>query len=78
MKRSLFLPVFIFSRIAMISDRLIKHAAIARSRGLLFCAHPPKAMLPSPKLARINGTCQQKAKSVAETIAPILLMNLYI
>lgn len=30
-------------------------------------------VLPSPKLARISGTCQQKANRVAERIAPMLL-----
>jgi len=36
-----------------------------------FVTHDERAALPRPKLARIRVTCQQKAKTKAETTAPI-------
>ena len=55
----------------------MRTTASSKNRPLLFGSHWPAATLPKPKLARISGTCQQKAKNVAARTAPILLTILF-
>ena len=55
------MPVFFFSRIAEINDKLIKDKATVRNNPLWLCNHPPNAMHPRPTLDRIN------ARSLATT-----------
>ena len=71
-----FLPLTIFSRIAEASEAAIRKTAVARNAVLCVWIHRPIPTVPRPKLARMSVTCQQNAKTVAETTAAILLMNL--
>lgn len=71
-----FLPCFIFSLIADSKDNEIRNMAAKRNQPLCAGIQRPIVAVPRPKLARISEACQQKAKSVAERTAPILLKNL--
>ena len=75
MIRPVSLPFFFFSWIAAIRDRHIMEMAMVRNSHLWLTIHLPTATLPRPKLARTSEACQQKAKIVAERMAPMLLTN---
>lgn len=69
-------PVVLFSLTAPNNDNDRSKTAKKKNRPLLSGIQWPAAKLPKPKLARTSGTCQQKAKIVAEKIAPKLLATL--
>jgi len=67
------LPFFILSLTADTSDKHIKNIANARKTSLWLFIQLLIATLPKPKLTRISEACQQKAKTKADIIEPILL-----
>jgi hypothetical protein len=77
MMRPVFFPILFLSRSAENRDKSSISEAMARNQPLCRGIHWPMVALPSPKLARIRGTCQQKANKVAERIAPMLLNILF-
>ena len=68
-----FFPVFLFSLIALTHENDMNIIAKRKNSPLLSGIHCPTAALPKPKLTRISETCQQKANTVAEIMAPKLL-----